>query len=132
MIQRVPARQVRVRRAYDAQAPGDGARILVDRLWPRGLKKEALALDRWAKELAPSTPLREWFGHQPARWVRFCERYAAELREQPQTLTELRNQARRGRVTLVYAAHDPLYNNAVALRQVLLSRRGPARRVPTD
>lgn len=95
-------------------------RILVDRLWPRGLKKEQAAVDRWVRDLAPSTELRRWFGHDPARWDAFRERYARELQAQPELLDEIRSLAQHGRVTLLFGAHDETHNNAAALREILL------------
>lgn len=112
--------RIRIKRAYEPAAADDGARILIDRLWPRGVKEEALVLDQWAKELAPSTELRQWFGHDPDRWPAFRQRYAAELRAHAELLEFLRLLARKGTVTLVYGAHDVEHNNAVALRQLLL------------
>jgi uncharacterized protein YeaO (DUF488 family) len=121
MTRKPPARNVALKRAYERPSSEDGLRILVDRLWPRGLKKEEAALDRWLKDLAPSTELRKWFGHDPDRWAEFKRRYTRELREQPELLGELRTLARDGRVTLIYAAHDQLHNDAVVLREVLLA-----------
>ena len=125
-LKAIPARQVRVKRAYRPAASADGTRILVDRLWPRGVRKSAAAIDRWAKDVAPSTALRKWFAHDPARWPEFCGRYAAELHHHRDKLAELRALARRKRVTLVFAAHDERRNHAVVLRRVLLSRWPPA------
>lgn len=116
----IPASHVQVKRAYEVPGPDDGTRILLDRLWPRGIKKEALALDQWAKELAPSTELRQWFGHHPARWAEFQQRYAQELRAHAPALGALRTLARKGRITLVYGAHDEAHNNAVAMQGFLL------------
>ena len=112
--------QIQLKRAYEAPAATDGARILVDRLWPRGVTKEALALTEWAKELAPSTALRQWFGHDPARWDGFRARYFAELEANPEALARLRGYLVRGPVTLLYAARDEEHNNAVALRAYLM------------
>jgi uncharacterized protein YeaO (DUF488 family) len=109
-----------LKRAYERPAAGDGTRILVDRLWPRGVKKAHAAIDHWAKDLSPSTELRKWFGHDPARWQEFRRRYAAELRRRPDQLDRLRDLARKGPITLVYAARDELHNDAVVLRDVLL------------
>ena len=120
MSQHIPASHIQVKRAYEAPSPDDGTRILIDRLWPRGVKKEALALDHWAKELAPSTELRQWFGHDPERWTEFHSRYAKELQTQAPAVDALRSLARTTRITLVYAALDEAHNNAVALRDVLL------------
>ena len=117
----VPASHVQIKRAYEPPAPEDGTRILIDRLWPRGIKKEALALDDWNKELAPSTALRQWFGHDPALWTEFQRRYAAELQPQAEHMEALRALARKGRLTLVYGAHDEAHNNAVVVRALLLA-----------
>ena len=121
MTRPVPASHVKLKRAYEPPAPEDGARILIDRLWPRGVNKEALALDHWARELAPSTALRQWFGHEPARWVEFQKRYAVELQAQVEALDVLRTQARNSTVTLIYGAHDEVHNNAVVVRDLLLA-----------
>ena len=118
---KIPPDQVRIKRAYALAAPGDGTRILIDRLWPRGIKKEDLAIDQWNKELAPSTALRQWFGHDPALWQEFAQRYATELQPHAQALDDLRALARQGVVTLVYGAHDEANNNAVVLRSLLLA-----------
>jgi uncharacterized protein YeaO (DUF488 family) len=120
MGNKVRARRIRLKRAYEPSAAADGARILIDRLWPRGVSKAELAIDRWVKDLAPSTALRKWFGHDPARWQAFRQRYAAEVREQPGLLRELRRAARQGPVTLVYSARDEAHNDAVVLRAILL------------
>lgn len=118
----IPARNIRLKRAYARPSSDDGTRVLIDRLWPRGLKKADAKIDDWAKEIAPSTALRKWFGHDPARWQEFRRRYAVEVREQFEELKRLRALARNGPITLVYAAHDELHNDAVALRQFLLGR----------
>ena len=118
----VKAANVKVKRAYERPAADDGVRVLIDRLWPRGVRKVDAAIDQWIKEIAPSTALRQWFGHDPARWEEFRRRYAAELREHPEQLARLRELARRGTITLVYAAHDELHNDAVVLRELLLGR----------
>ncbi|MCO5104091.1 MAG: DUF488 domain-containing protein [Burkholderiaceae bacterium] len=127
MTHPVPASHVLIKRAYEPPAPQDGARILIDRLWPRGIKKEALVLDQWAKELAPSTALRQWFGHEPARWAEFQKRYAVELQAQAEALDALRARARHSTVTLVYGVHDEAHNNAVVVRALLLA---PSRSAP--
>ena len=124
MDKTIPPHHVRIKRAYEPPAAEDGARILIDRLWPRGVKKEALALTEWAKALAPSTGLRQWFNHDPALWDEFRRRYAAELRAQRPAFDALRERARHGVVTLVYSAHDETVNNAVAMRGFLLQRDG--------
>lgn len=116
---------IRLKRVYDPPEPGDGQRFLVDRLWPRGLSKNALSLDGWLKELAPSDALRRWFGHEPARWEEFRKRYRQELVQKAESLARLRAAARRGTITLVYAARDPLHNQAVVLREVLLESPAP-------
>ena len=120
MSKNIAASHVRLKRAYDAPSPDDGVRILVDRLWPRGLTKEAAAIDQWPKELSPSTELRKRFAHEPTQWPEFCRRYAEELSQVPDALHGLRELARKQRVTLVYGARDETFNNAVALRDVLL------------
>jgi uncharacterized protein YeaO (DUF488 family) len=108
------ASHVRLQRAYDEPTPGDGYRVLVDRVWPRGRTKEHLRLDEWARDLGPSTQLRKWFGHDPARWTEFQVRYHAELADpgRSRTLDQLAERARRGPVTLVFGAHDPERNQA--------------------
>jgi len=113
---------IRLKRAYDNASPSDGYRVLIDRLWPRGVSKQKAKLDEWEKELAPSTELREWFGHEPSRFDEFRRRYIGELRHARPRLTELRRRARTGTLTLVYAAHDSEHNDAVVLAEVL--RRG--------
>ena len=116
----IAAAHVRLRRAYEAASADDGTRVLVDRLWPRGVSKDAAAIDLWLKDLAPSTELRQWFGHDPARWAEFQQRYAQEVRQHPQAFEQLRELARKGPVTLVYAARDEAHNDAVVLRELLL------------
>ena len=118
----IPAANVRLKRSYEKPARDDGTRVLVDRLWPRGIRKADAELDQWAKELSPSTALRKWFGHDPARWPEFRRRYAEEIRQHPDELAQLRSLARAGPITLVYAAHDDLHNDAVVLRDLLLGR----------
>ncbi|BDV44887.1 hypothetical protein GURASL_38100 [Geotalea uraniireducens] len=110
---------VRIKRVYDEPAAADGLRILVDRLWPRGLTKEKARLDAWLKELAPSDELRKWFGHDPARWEEFRERYRQELAGRPESMARLRALAGQGPVTLLFAAHDVAHNNAVVLKELL-------------
>ncbi len=111
---------IAIKRAYEAAAPDDGYRVLVDRLWPRGVRRDVLQLDEWARELAPSTALRTWFGHDPARWPEFRTRYLAELRSGAATdsLARLASRARTGRVTLVYAARDTAHNEARVLAEL--------------
>jgi uncharacterized protein YeaO (DUF488 family) len=110
---------IRLKRAYQPVATSDGRRILVERLWPRGVTKARLRLDDWAKDVAPSTALRRWFGHDPKRWLEFRRRYFAELRAHPAPWQRLLPAARRRRVTFVYAAHDAARNGAVALKTFL-------------
>jgi uncharacterized protein YeaO (DUF488 family) len=113
---------VRLKRAYDRASASDGYRVLIDRLWPRGVTREQARLDEWARELAPSAELRSWFGHDPSRFAEFRRRYNAELIAQKGKLRELRRRARNGRLTLVYGARDTEHNDAVVLAAVL--RRG--------
>ena len=117
---KIPAAHVRLKRAYDAAEAADGTRILVDRLWPRGVSKQEAALDDWMKDIAPSTELRQWFGHEPSRWAEFQRRYKAELRGHAAELERLRGIAAKGALTLVYGARDEVHNDAVVLRDVLL------------
>jgi uncharacterized protein YeaO (DUF488 family) len=107
-----------IKRAYEARTDSDGTRILVDRLWPRGLSRDRAAIDRWLKDIAPSTGLRKWFAHIPERWPEFERRYLAELKDNPM-LSELRDLTRRGDVMLVYASSDQLHNEAVVLKNLL-------------
>jgi uncharacterized protein YeaO (DUF488 family) len=113
---------VRTKRVYEPADASDGYRVLIDRLWPRGVSKERAHLDEWARDLAPSTELRRWFGHDPARFPEFRRRYREELEAQGEKLRELRRRARGGTVTLVYAARDSELNDAVVLAELL--RRG--------
>ena len=114
---------IHLKRAYDAPEPGDGQRLLVDGLWPRGVSKEDLEAEAWLKALAPSTPLRKWFNHDPARWETFRTRYFEELEAKPEALAQLRAYLARGPVTLLYGARDEEHNNAVALRDFVLHGR---------
>ena len=123
---------IKLKRAYEPAAPEDGTRILVDRLWPRGAKRSALRLDAWLRELAPSDSLRRWFAHDPQKWAAFRRRYTAQLDAAPDVVAQVRAAARRGTVTLVYGARDPLHNNAVALREYLGARSRRPRRRPRD
>ena len=120
MAQKLAAKQVRIKRAYEPAAKEDGARILIDRLWPRGIKKEDLQLSEWERELSPSTELRKWFDHDPERWDEFQRRYKSELAEHADTLDALRERARKEVICLVYGAHDEEHNNAVVVRDLLL------------
>jgi uncharacterized protein YeaO (DUF488 family) len=110
---------IQVKRAYEPPSKNDGTRFLVERLWPRGVKKENLQVEDWLKEVAPSSELRQWFQHDPAKWDEFRRRYFRELEKNPDAWQPLLARARRGRVTLVYSAHDTEHNNAVALKQFL-------------
>jgi len=114
---------IRLKRAYDKPEPADGTRILVDRLWPRGLTKEKAAIDLWLKEVAPSTELRKWFGHDPRKWRAFRSRYRTELKHQSTPLQLLRRKARDEVVSLIYAARDPQHNEAVVLKELLTERQ---------
>jgi len=116
------ADNVRLKRAYDPADGNDGRRILVDRLWPRGVSKAEADIDEWVKELAPSTALRKWFGHDPERWPQFRHRYAGEIRGHAELLAHVRDLARKGPITLVYSARDEAHNDAVVLRDVVLGR----------
>ena len=113
---------IKVKRIYDGADNGDGIRILVDRVWPRGMTREAAAIDRWMKEIAPSSELRKWFGHDPAKWDVFRARYARELDGQAESVRLLKEMSRKGTVTLLFGAKDTVHNNAVALKEYLESR----------
>lgn len=106
---------IQTKRVYEPASVADGKRFLVERLWPRGIKKEALHMDAWLKDVAPSTELRQWFGHDPAKWPEFQARYQAELEQHPEALQPLLDAARQGDVTLLYSSHDTEHNNAVSL-----------------
>jgi uncharacterized protein YeaO (DUF488 family) len=118
----IAAARIRLKRAYDDAGEEDGLRILVDRLWPRGVTKGRAAIDLWLKDIAPSAELRSWFGHDPVRWAQFRRRYRRELAEHREEVARLRKLARQGPVTLVYAARDETRNDAVVLRELLLGR----------
>jgi uncharacterized protein YeaO (DUF488 family) len=117
---------LKIKRAYDPADDSDGHRILVDRLWPRGLTKERAAVDEWLRDVAPSTELRHWFGHEPDRWSEFRRRYHAELKKEPAAtaLGRLRELAMRQRVTLLYGARDAEHNHAVVLMALLRAHHG--------
>ena len=115
---------IRVKRVYEPSAPDDGAHFLVDRLWPRGMKREALQLDGWLKEVAPSDALRRWFGHDPKKWEEFRRRYFIELDGRPEVWRPILEAARRGHVTLLYGARDTEHNNAVVLSDYLRDKVG--------
>ena len=118
-----------LKRVYDKAAPEDGVRFLVERLWPRGIKKTDLRLDDWLKDLAPSNELRRWFAHDPNKWTEFQKRYFAELDRHPEACEPIRSAARHGRVTLIYSSHDAEHNNAVALKEYLSARMGKKRTI---
>lgn len=113
---------IQLKRAYERPASTDGTRFLVERLWPRGVKKTTLRLDAWLKDVAPTTALRRWFGHDPRKWSEFQRRYARALDVNTDALEPIRKASRRGRVTLVYSSHDTERNNAVALKDYLLRK----------
>ncbi len=118
-VKPVTAMKPQIKRAYDAPEQADGTRILVDRLWPRGLNRDKAAVDLWLKEVAPSTELRQWYAHQPERWPEFRRRYFAELDRHPEVVAELRAALGKGTATLLYAAKDTGHNNAQALLEYL-------------
>ena len=113
---------LKIKRAYEPPESVDGRRLLVERLWPRGMKKEALAADAWVKDVAPSTELRKWFGHRPERWEEFRRRYRDELAANPEAWAPILDAANRGPVTLLYSAHDTEHNGALVLREYLAER----------
>jgi uncharacterized protein YeaO (DUF488 family) len=115
----IPSIGLMVKRVYEPLSDADGFRVLVDRLWPRGLSKVKVAVDLWLRDIAPSSELRKWFNHDPARWAEFRRRYAAELDRVPAVVDQLLAQARNGPLTLLYSAQDETYNNAVALNEYL-------------
>jgi uncharacterized protein YeaO (DUF488 family) len=113
---------INLKRAYEPASRDDGVRLLVERLWPRGVKKDVLQLEAWLKDVAPSTKLRQWFGHDPSKWSEFQRRYRAELDRNPEALEPILKSAGRGRVTLIYSSHDQEHNNAVVLKAYIESR----------
>jgi uncharacterized protein YeaO (DUF488 family) len=119
---RIPAANVKLKRAYESPAAADGTRVLIDRLWPRGISKKKAALDQWMRDIAPSNQLRKWFGHDPARWNEFRRRYAAEVHKNSHLLEQLRSVARDGPITLIYSARDEAHNDAIVLRDLILGR----------
>ncbi|MBN9042041.1 MAG: hypothetical protein BGP05_09165 [Rhizobiales bacterium 62-47] len=123
MSRKILPANIALKRAYEPPSEADGVRILVDRLWPRGVTKKAAAIDRWAKEVAPSTELRKWYGHEPARWKEFGQRYRAELKGKQDELDAIREVAEAGPITLIYAAHDTAHSHAIVLRDALLNIR---------
>ncbi|TCU41391.1 DUF488 domain-containing protein [Rhizobium azibense] len=123
MATKISGEDVKLKRAYEGPTDSDGKRVLVDRLWPRGVRKTDAAIDYWAKELAPSTELRKWFAHDPSRWEEFRRRYTAEIEAHREEFDRLRDLALKGPITLVYAARDETHNDAVVLRELLLAHR---------
>ena len=117
------AAHISIKRVYEAPSPQDGCRLLAERLWPRGLSKEAAHLDGWVREAAPSTELRRWFNHQPERWEEFQRRYRTELDSHPDAWQPILDAAAKGPVTLLFSSHDAEHNNVVALRAFLLEQR---------
>jgi uncharacterized protein YeaO (DUF488 family) len=113
---------VRIKRAYERPEPGDGFRVLVDRLWPRGVAKDDARIDLWLKEIAPSTELRQWFNHDPARWAEFQQRYLGEIERHQEAIERLGAAAHNQTLTLVYGAKDEEHNNAVVLKRLIESR----------
>src|SRR5262249_47314040 len=118
-----PTVRIRIKRVYEPAANTDGRRILIDRLWPRGVSKARARIDFWAKSIAPSNGLRRWYGHEPSKWKEFQSRYRAELRANPDGVRELRREMGRGTVTLVFSSREERLNNAAALKAVLEKRR---------
>ncbi len=114
---------IKLKRVYESPSPQDGLRVLVDRLWPRGLTKERAAVDLWVKDVAPSTELRKWFGHDPAKWKQFQIRYQKELREKQEALQLLKEKCAEQKVTLVYGARDVEHNEALVLKSILEHRK---------
>jgi uncharacterized protein YeaO (DUF488 family) len=119
--------RIGLKRVYDPAYPEDGSRVLVDRVWPRGIRREALAAELWLRDAAPSTELRRWFNHDPERWVEFQRRYWAELDDRPETVRQLLALAAARGLTLLYSARDREHNQAAALRDYLLSRTPPSK-----
>lgn len=119
---------IRTKRVYEPPAPQDGARFLVERLWPRGIKKEELDAKAWLREVAPSTELRQWFAHDPNKWSEFKRKYYAELNKEPQAWQPILQAARRRNVTLLYSARDAAHNSAVALKTFLEKQRAAEKR----
>ena len=124
--------KIQTKRVYDPREQGDGVRVLVDRLWPRGMTKENLHADLWLKDIAPSDDLRKWFAHDPSRWSEFKKRYCAELDEKPQLVQQLVDRAATGTLTLLFSARDTAHNQAVALKEYLIekSRKAGTSRKP--
>ena len=119
---------IKIKRVYDQPSPDDGKRILIDRLWPRGLKKENARIDAWIKEIAPSNELRKWFSHEPDKWEKFKNRFFTELLKKQDTIEGIISVARKGTVTLLYGSKEERFNNAVALKEYIDSKRNVSER----
>jgi uncharacterized protein YeaO (DUF488 family) len=115
---------IKLKRVYEEETPDEGVRYLVERLWPRGVKKESLHIDGWLKEAGPSTELRKWFSHDPGKWTEFRRKYFVELDHAGEAWSPIREAARRGTVTLLYSSHDTEHNNAVALKEYVERKMG--------
>ena len=114
---------IKLKKVYEKPSKEDGLRVLVERLWPRGFTKERASVDLWLKDIAPSTELRKWFGHDPAKWEQFCKRYMTELKQKKDAVNLLKQKSKEGTITLVYAARDEKHNSAVALKEILGDRK---------
>lgn len=114
---------IKVKRIYDPPSPDDGKRILIDRLWPRGMKKEKAHIDEWLKEISPSNELRKWYSHDPAKWTEFKKRYRAEISKQTELLKKIKNEGKKGTVTLLFSTKELELNNAVALKEIIEGTR---------
>jgi uncharacterized protein YeaO (DUF488 family) len=110
---------IKLKRIYDPVSPDDGKRILIDRLWPRGIKKEDARIDEWLRDIAPSAQLRKWFSHEPSKWAEFKKRYREELKDKRELIDRLRSEAENGTLTLLYSAKDREHNNAIVLKEVI-------------
>ncbi|HYB20366.1 MAG TPA: DUF488 domain-containing protein [Thermodesulfobacteriota bacterium] len=110
---------IKIKRIYDPPSPGDGQRILVDRLWPRGMKKEEAHIDEWLKEISPSNELRKWYSHDPAKWPEFKRRYRAEISRETDLLKRIKNEGKKGTVTLLFSSKELELNNATALKEIV-------------
>ena len=110
---------IKLKKVYEKPSKEDGLRVLVERLWPRGFTKERASVDLWLKDIAPSTELRKWFGHDPAKWEQFCKRYRVELEQRKEAVNLLKQKSEEGTITLVYAARDEKHNSAIALKEIL-------------
>ncbi len=114
---------VKIRRVYDPVSPDDGRKILVDRLWPRGVKKGDARIDEWLKDIAPSNELRKWFSHDPSKWLEFKGRYKEELKNKSELIDKLKREAKNGKITILFAARDIEHNNAVVLKEIIEHQR---------